>query len=126
MTDYVLAVGAKTAPAARAPEHMAGWLDDHGYRLVRVPADIEPGDPYDADLADRIASLIARQSCCRDGADRCSILRQVLAAGQPAPTYAGWRDVPATRRTSIVAATPHLPDLDRRICSMTDLCWSRT
>ena len=39
--------------------------------------------------------------------------------GQPAPTYAGWRDVPATRRTSIIAVTPHLPDLDRRIWSMT-------
>jgi hypothetical protein len=32
MTDYLLAVGAKTAPAARAPEHMAEWLDAHGYR----------------------------------------------------------------------------------------------
>jgi hypothetical protein len=81
MTDYLLAVGAKTAPAARAPEHMAEWLDAHGYRIVRAPADIEPGDPGEADLADRIASLIARRSCCRDGADRCSILRQVLAAG---------------------------------------------
>ena len=83
MTDYVLAVGAKRAPAARAPEHMAEWLDAHGYRIVRVPADIEPGDPYDADLADRIASLIDRRSWCRDGADRCSILCQVqvLAAG---------------------------------------------
>src|SRR6187455_834907 len=99
MTDYLLAVGAKTAPAARAPEHIAEWLDAHGYRLVRVPADIEPGDPDDADLADRIASLIDRRSCCRGGAERCLILRQVLAAGQPAPTYAGWRDVPATRRT---------------------------
>ena len=77
MTDYLLAVGAKTAPAARAPE----GLDAHGYRIVRVPADIEPGDPGEADLADRIASLIARRSCCRDGADRCSILRQVLAWG---------------------------------------------
>jgi hypothetical protein len=81
MTDYLLAVGAKTAPAARAPEYMAEWLDAYGYRIVRVPADIEPGDPYDADFADRSASLIDRRSCCRDGADRCSILRQVLAVG---------------------------------------------
>jgi hypothetical protein len=81
MTDYVLAVGAKTAPAARAPEHMAEWLAAHGYRIVRVPADIEPGDLYDADLADRIGALIDRRSCCRDDAERCSILRQVLAAG---------------------------------------------
>ena len=81
MTDYLLVVGAKTAPAARAPEHMAEWLDAHGYRIVRVPADTEPHDPGEADIANRIASLIARRSCCRDGADRCSILRQVLAAG---------------------------------------------
>jgi hypothetical protein len=42
----------------------------HGYRIVRVPADIEPRDPGEADLADRIASLIARRSCYRDGAYR--------------------------------------------------------
>ena len=80
MTDYLLAVGAKTAPAARAPEHMAEWLDAHGYRIVRVPADIEPGDPDDTDVTDRIAPRIDRRSWCRDGADRCSILCQVLAA----------------------------------------------
>jgi hypothetical protein len=80
MTDYLLAVGAKTAPAARAPEHMAEWLDAHGYRIVRVPADIEPGDPDDTDFTDRIAPRIDRRSWCRDGADRCSILCQVLAA----------------------------------------------
>jgi len=38
MTDYLLAVGAKRAPAARAPEHMAEWLAAHGYRIVRLPA----------------------------------------------------------------------------------------
>ena len=81
MTDYLLVVGAKTAPAARAPEHMAEWLDAHGYRIVRVPVDIEPGEPGEVDLVDRIALLIARWSCCRGGAGRCSILRQVLAAG---------------------------------------------
>jgi len=41
MTDYLLAVGARTAPAARALEHMAEWLDAHGYRIVRVPAGID-------------------------------------------------------------------------------------
>jgi hypothetical protein len=81
MTDYLIAVGAKRAPAARAPEHMAEWLVAQGYRIVRVPAGIEPGDPGDADLVDRIAALLGRRSCCRDSADRCSILRQVLAAG---------------------------------------------
>jgi dienelactone hydrolase len=91
ITDYLLAVAAKTAPAARAPEHMAEWLDAHGYRIVHVPATIEPGDPGVTDISDRIAALIDRRSCCRDGADRCSILRQVRAAGQPVPTYAGWR-----------------------------------
>src|SRR3954454_4222189 len=81
MTDYLLAVGAKTAPAARAPEHMAEWLDAHRYRIGRGPAGNEPREPGEAALADQIASLIARRSCCRDGADRCSIPRQVLAAG---------------------------------------------
>jgi hypothetical protein len=41
MADYLLAVSAKRAPAARAPEHMAEWLDAHGYRIVRLPAGIE-------------------------------------------------------------------------------------
>jgi hypothetical protein len=83
MTDYLLSVGAKTAPAPQAPEHMAEWLDAHGYRIVRVPPDIEPGDPDDTDFTDRIAPLVDRRSWCRDGADRCSILCQVqvLAAG---------------------------------------------
>ena len=36
MTDYVLTVGVnRTAPAAGAPEHMAAWLEVHGYRVVR-------------------------------------------------------------------------------------------
>jgi hypothetical protein len=48
MTDYLLAVRAKTAPAARTPDHMANWLDAHGYRIVRVPTDIETGDPAEA------------------------------------------------------------------------------
>ena len=81
MTDYLLAAGAKAAPAARAPEHMAEWLAAHGYRIVCVPADIEPGDPYDTDFTDRLAPLIDRRSWCRDRADRCSILCQVLDAG---------------------------------------------
>jgi hypothetical protein len=90
MTDYLLAVRAKTAPAARAPKHMAEWLDAHGYRIVRVPADIEPRDPDDTGSTDRIAPLIDRRSWCRAGADRCSILCQVLAAG---PTRADGRRV---------------------------------
>jgi hypothetical protein len=77
MTDYLLAVGARTAPAARAPEHMAEWLEAHGYRIVRVPADMESGAPGKADLA----PLNDRRSCCRDRADRCSILRPIRAAG---------------------------------------------
>ena len=81
MTDYLLAVGARVAPAARAPEHMAEWLDAHRYRIVRVPVDIEAGDPGEADLVDLITALIGMRSCCQDGADRCSILRQALAAG---------------------------------------------
>jgi hypothetical protein len=80
MTDYVLAVGAKRAPAARAPEHMAEWLEAHGYRIVRVPAGIDAADHGDADLADLICAD-RRRSCCRDGAEPCSILRQVRTAG---------------------------------------------
>ena len=35
MTDYVLTVGvARAAPAAGAPEHMAAWLEAHGYHVV--------------------------------------------------------------------------------------------
>jgi hypothetical protein len=35
MTDYVLAVGVnRAAPAAGAPEHMAAWLQAHGYHVV--------------------------------------------------------------------------------------------
>jgi hypothetical protein len=81
ITDYLLAAGAKTAPAARAPEHMAEWLDAHGYQIVRVPSDNETGGPGDADFLDRIAALIDRRSYCPDGAERCLILRHVLAPG---------------------------------------------
>jgi len=35
MTDYLLAVGSNNAPAAPAPDHMAAWLDAHGYLIVR-------------------------------------------------------------------------------------------
>jgi hypothetical protein len=59
---------------------MAEWLDAHGYRIIRVPADIEPGDPDDADLVGGIACPIVRRSHCRGGADRCSILCQILPA----------------------------------------------
>ena len=35
MTDYVLTVGVnRAAPAAGAPEHMAAWLEAHGYHVV--------------------------------------------------------------------------------------------
>ena len=35
MADYVLAVGVNhAAPAAGAPEHMAAWLEAHGYHVV--------------------------------------------------------------------------------------------
>ena len=35
MTDYVLTVGGnRAAPAAGAPEHMAAWLEAHGYQVV--------------------------------------------------------------------------------------------
>jgi len=34
LTDYVLATGTKRASATQAPEHMARWLEAHGYRIV--------------------------------------------------------------------------------------------
>ena len=35
MTDYVLTVGVnRAAPAAGAPEHMAAWLEAHGYHVA--------------------------------------------------------------------------------------------
>jgi Protein of unknown function (DUF3040) len=35
LTDYVLAIGVgRAAPAAGAPEHMAAWLEAHGYHVV--------------------------------------------------------------------------------------------
>jgi hypothetical protein len=37
MTDYLLAAGTAEAPAARAPQYMAAWLEGHGYRIVRSP-----------------------------------------------------------------------------------------
>ena len=79
MTDYVLATGTTRASAAGAPEHMAAWLEAHGYRIVRTPG-IGPVDIGDPDLVDRIAALIDWRSICEGGADRRSILRQVLAA----------------------------------------------
>ena len=38
MTDYVLTVGVdRAAPAAGAPEHMAAWLEAHGYHVIHRP-----------------------------------------------------------------------------------------
>ena len=69
--------------------------------------------PREADLVDRIAALIDRRSSCRDDADRCSILRQVLAAGgNLRRTYAGWRDVCPPPGGPIVATTPRLAGHD--------------
>jgi hypothetical protein len=37
MTDYLLASGTAKAPAARAPQYIAAWLEGRGYRIVRSP-----------------------------------------------------------------------------------------
>ncbi|MGH3780791.1 MAG: hypothetical protein ACRDRO_09250 [Pseudonocardiaceae bacterium] len=52
MTDYVLAAGTNKAPAARAPEHMAAWLEAHGYWIVGT-AGVGLVDPRDPDVVER-------------------------------------------------------------------------
>jgi hypothetical protein len=84
MTDYVLAAGTNKAPAVGAPEHLAAWLEAHGYRIVRTP-DIDPLDPADRARVEGIAARIDWRCVCEDGAGRCSIVRQVLAAVAAAP-----------------------------------------
>ena len=56
MTDYLLAAGTKTAPASRAPEHMAAWWRAHAYRIVRTPRG-GPVDRHNTDLIDQITTL---------------------------------------------------------------------
>jgi hypothetical protein len=56
MTDYLLAAGTKTAPASRAPEHMAAWLHAHGYRIIRTPRG-ERAEQHETELIDMIMRL---------------------------------------------------------------------
>lgn len=91
MTDYLLANGTNTAPAVRAPAHMAAWLEARGYRIVRSP-DSRPGGPGDLDVVARIAGLIDwRSAADEDG--RREIVRLVLATSGATsaspPTSAG-------------------------------------
>jgi hypothetical protein len=79
MTDYLLAAGTNKAPATRAPEHMAAWLETRGYRLVRSPA-TGPADPGDPGLVARIAAAIDWRSLAYDTCTRHAIIRQVLTA----------------------------------------------
>jgi protein-tyrosine-phosphatase len=79
MRDYVLAAGTSKAPATRAPEHMAAWLEAHGYQIVRTRG-TGPVGPDDRDRLDRIAALINARFAGMDDADRSWIVRQVLAA----------------------------------------------
>ena len=83
MTDYFLANGTNKAPAAMAPAHIASWLDARGYHIVRLPV-AGPVDPGDTDLVARIAALIDWGSDA-DEDDRRAVVRQVLAALDPAP-----------------------------------------
>jgi hypothetical protein len=80
MTDYLLASGTNKAPATRAPAHMAGWLESHGYQLVRSPA--RQADPGDLDLVARIAAMIDGQPV-HDHGDKCALVRQVLTLLAP-------------------------------------------
>lgn len=82
MTDYFLANGTNKAPATLAPAHIASWLDNRGYHIVRLPV-AGPVDPGDADLVARIAALIDWGSPDQED-DRRAVVRQVLAslAGQ--------------------------------------------
>jgi hypothetical protein len=83
MTDYFLANGTNKAPATLAPPHIASWLESRGYHIVRLPV-TGPVDPGDQDLVARIAALIDWESCA-DEDDRRAVVRQVLAALDPAP-----------------------------------------
>lgn len=77
MTDYLLANGTNKAPAAKAPAHMAAWLEARGYCIVRSPLR-GPAESDDLDLVARIAALIGwRSAADEDG--RREIVRQVLA-----------------------------------------------
>ena len=88
MTDYLLAFGTNKAPAARAPDHMAAWLDSRGYKLVRSPAG--PADPDDSAQVARIAAEVDWYSVAYDPGARHAIVRQVLAAaGAAAPAEFG-------------------------------------
>jgi len=80
MADGLLAVGANRALTVCAPERVAQWLDAHGDRIGRVPANIDAADHCEGDLVD-LNCADRQRSCCRGGAERCSILRQVHAAG---------------------------------------------
>ena len=79
MTDYLLASGTNTASAMRAPDHMAAWLEAHGYRLVR-PDVTTSTDPDDPEVVARIAAQIDWRSVAADADAQRSIVSQVLAA----------------------------------------------
>jgi len=86
LTDYVLATGTKRASATGAPEHMARWLEAHGYRIVPVQ-DSGRGDPDSSGRVDLIAAGTGGRCVGTDGADGtgpCWILREVLDATIPA------------------------------------------
>jgi hypothetical protein len=43
LTHYVLTIGVgRAAPAVGAPEHMAAWLEAHGYHVVHHPQVAHP------------------------------------------------------------------------------------
>jgi hypothetical protein len=88
MTDYVLAAGTNKAPAVRAPEHMAAWLEAHGYRIVRT-SDIGPVDPSDRD---RVAARINWGVSARTARGGVRSSARFSVPSQPPPTSAGWRD----------------------------------
>jgi hypothetical protein len=88
MTDYLLAAGTNKAPATRAPEHMAAWLEARGYQLVRSPAG-GPADPDDPAQVARIAEAVDWRSVTPDTGARNAIVRQVLMAAG-AVTTAGF------------------------------------
>jgi hypothetical protein len=85
MTDYLLAAGTDKAPATRAPEHMAAWLEARGYELVRSPAG-GPADPDDRERVARIAAAVDWRSVDDDANARNAIVRQVLLAAGAAAT----------------------------------------
>ncbi|MCH6164163.1 hypothetical protein [Pseudonocardia alaniniphila] len=85
MTDYLLASGTGTAPATRAPAHMAAWLDARGYRLVRPPAP-HPSEQDDGNEFARIASSIDWHSADITDEAKGEIVRQVIDAVTTAAT----------------------------------------